>query len=379
MTDDDLRFGFGKNWADFVATQLTEDRIAQAEKHLLRFLGLDNLKGRSFLDIGCGSGLHSLAALRAGAERIVSFDFDPDSVATTLQLRAFADSPQRWSVTQGSVLDRDFMNTLEPADIVYSWGVLHHTGAMWNAIENAAIPMTPDGVFYIALYSSDAYIDPPPAYWLDLKRRYNLAGPLTKRWMEWQYAWRGSIWPEMKIWRNPLEVIRSYSKFRGMSYWTDVRDWLGGYPMEFAGNRETAVFCRERLDLDLINIYAGEGNTEFLFRRHGAANYWDQIVASRKLVPLIGPFIHRTGHAYQLDLPQFADRADDSNDPRRSRLMLYEDGAPLGFAHQSHATIESHGGGRYSHWCNYFVFSASDSSDPNSNGLQYAVADDGLP
>ena len=84
------------------------------------------------------------------------------------------------------------MKGLDLADIVYSWGVLHHTGEMWRAIENAALPIAPNGVFYIALYSSDGYLDPPPAYWLDVKKRYNRANPLIKRWMEWQYAWRVS-------------------------------------------------------------------------------------------------------------------------------------------------------------------------------------------
>ena len=107
--------------------------------------------------------------MRAGAERIVSFDFDPDSVATTKQLRAFAGEPSHWQVMQGSVLDEAFMKGLDPVDIVYSWGVLHHTGEMWRAIENAAMPIAPNGVFYIALYSSDAYLDPPPEYWLDIK------------------------------------------------------------------------------------------------------------------------------------------------------------------------------------------------------------------
>ncbi len=378
MTDETLRFGFGRNWSDFVDSHLTEARIAKAETHLLRFLRLPDLRGKRFLDIGCGSGLHSLAALRAGADSILSFDYDPDSVATTKRLRRFAGEPAHWRVLQGSVLDEGFMQSLEPADIVYSWGVLHHTGDLWRAVENAAIPMAENGVFYIALYSSDAYLDPTPQYWMAVKQRYNRAGSLEKRWMEWQYAWRESIYPQLQQQRNPFKLIAGYAS-RGMSFWTDVRDWLGGYPMEFAGNEETKAFCRDRLGLELLNIYAGEGNTEFLFRRQGSPNYWDAVRASTRLVALEGPFSHRNGHAYQASLPDHADSADDGEHPRRSRLMVYEDDQPIGFAHQTHVDIENHGGGRYSHWRETLIFSATDGTDPNNNGRRYAIADAMLP
>jgi SAM-dependent methyltransferase len=379
VIEEQLRFGFGKNWADFVDAHFSEERIDKAQEHLLRFLCLNDLAGKTFLDIGCGSGLHSLAALRAGAERIVSFDYDSDSVATTKHLRTFSGEPANWNVLQGSVLDQAFMTSLDTADIVYSWGVLHHTGDLWRAVENAAIPMRPDGVFYIALYSSDVYLDPPPEYWLDVKRRYNLAGPWRRRWMEWQYAWRESIFPDLKNRRNPFKSIMGYAASRGMSYWTDVRDWLGGYPMEFAGNGETKIFCRDRLGLELINISAGEGNTEFLFRRRGAQNYWDKVTADTVLIDLEGPFLHRAGQAYQTEIPNYADTADDIQHPRRSRLMLYEDREPVGFAHQTHADIAHHGGGRYSHWQQSLIFSSTDGSDPNSNGRRYAIANDMLP
>jgi SAM-dependent methyltransferase len=379
VSEEHLRFGFGKNWAEFVDAHFSEDRIEEAQKHLLRFLRLDDLAGKTFLDIGCGSGLHSLAALRAGAVRIVSFDYDSDSVATTKHLRAFAGEPAHWSVLQGSVLDPVFMQSLEPADIVYSWGVLHHTGDLWRAVENAAIPMRADGVFYIALYSSDVYLDPPPEYWLDLKRRYNRAGPWMKRWMEWKYAWRESIYPDLKNFRNPFKLILGYAASRGMSYWTDVRDWLGGYPMEFAGNEETKIFGHDRLGLELINISAGHGNTEFLFRHQGAKNYWDEVRATTRLTELHGPFLHRAGHGYQIDLPNYVETADDIQHPRRSRLMLYEDGEPVGFAHQTIADIENHGRGRYSHWQKFLIFSTTDGSNPNTNGRRYAIADDVLP
>ncbi len=379
MTQDTMRFGFGKNWAEFIDAHFSEDRIQEAQDHLLRFLQLDDLQGKTFLDIGCGSGIHSLAALRAGARAIMSFDYDADSVRTTRRLRAFAGEPAHWQVMQGSVLDRSFVAGLEPADVVYSWGVLHHTGEMWHAIENAAVPMAEQGVFYIALYTSDVYLNPTPEHWLRVKRAYNLAGPLKKRLMEWRHAWRVTFAPELRSGRNPFKAIREYAASRGMSYWTDVRDWLGGYPMEFAGIRETKEFCRDRLGLELLNISAGEANTEYLFRKAGVSSYWDQVMTKHETEMLAPPFVHRKGQAWSLTLPQHAGTGDDLQEPRRSRLMLFEDGVPLGFAHQTHADIEGHGGGRYSHWKDLLIFSTTDGSDPNTNGRRYTISIDMLP
>ena len=134
MQDPKERFAFGENWENFIKTQFSEDRIDSAQRQLLKSLHIDTLEGRHFLDIGCGSGLHSLAAFRSGAKSVHSFDYDPNSVKSTMMLHEFAGKPDNWTVEQGSVLDKNFMKKLKPADIVYSWGVLHHTGHMWEAI-----------------------------------------------------------------------------------------------------------------------------------------------------------------------------------------------------------------------------------------------------
>src|SRR5581483_9167978 len=189
--------------------------------------------------------------------------------------------------------------SLEPADIVYSWGVLHHTGDMWNAVRLAALPVKRDGVFYIALYSKEIYVNPPWQQWLEMKRAYNRASRLGKRLMEWDYAWRATIKGDLLSLRNPWRTIADYQRERGMSYWTDIRDWLGGCPMEFAGNMETARFCCQNLGLELINLRAGEGNTEYLFRQAGARNYWDSFIADKALVDLRPPFTHVGGYAWK--------------------------------------------------------------------------------
>jgi 2-polyprenyl-3-methyl-5-hydroxy-6-metoxy-1,4-benzoquinol methylase len=184
----DNRFSFGRNWRKFVQKNFSTERVAKAELRLLEVLKLDNLQGYTFLDIGCGSGLHSLAALKCGASRVVSFDYDPDSVEITKYLRTLEGNPPHWEVTQGSVLDEAFMHALPQADIIYAWGVLHHTGDTWKALTNSRVPLSPNGVAVIALYSYTCYYNAhlafgnlTPEQWLEIKQRYNKAGFFAKK------------------------------------------------------------------------------------------------------------------------------------------------------------------------------------------------------
>ncbi len=262
------RFAFGRNWRDFIDKNLSEERIGISQSYMLDFLDRDNLEGLSLLDIGCGSGLHSLAAIRAGADEVLGFDYDQDSVDTTkLVKQEKTPAADNWRIEQGSVLDKAYLNSLGQYDLVYSWGVLHHTGDQWNAIRNAGQRVKPGGLFYIALYSADAQIDPPPEFWLDVKQRYIKAGRLRKFGMEIWYLWRFSLGKNPRRIPGLIKTMREYRKSRGMSYMIDVRDWLGGWPMEFSHDEDVLKFCRDELSMELVKIKQGEANTEYLFRR----------------------------------------------------------------------------------------------------------------
>lgn len=264
ITDD--RFEFGKNWKNYIEKHFSQERVEISKRHMLDFLGVERLDGKTFLDIGCGSGLHSLAAIQAGAARVVSFDYDPQSVETTRFLKRHAGDPTHWTVQRGSVLDRAFMATLAPADIVYSWGVLHHTGDVWTAFRNAVERIGEHGTFYVALYSANVQVNPPPEFWLDVKRRYNASSALGKRAWELWYIWRFSM--NRRLWALPgvLKHVFQYKKSRGMSFYTDIKDWLGGWPMEFCRDEDVAALAKE-LGLEQTKIATGHANTEFLFVR----------------------------------------------------------------------------------------------------------------
>jgi len=260
----ELVFGFGENWARFL-TSLTDQQIEQATHGVRALLGRD-LRDKSFLDIGSGSGLSSLAARRLGAARVYSFDYDPQSVACTQELRRrFFPGDAAWTVSQGSVLDQAFLATLGQFDIVYSWGVLHHTGRMWVAIDNAARLVRPGGLFVIGIYNFRGGRR-GTATWTRLKRWYCKA----PRWQ--QVAWENAylVWDLVSmaaVGRNPIRMIREYHSGRGMSWRHDAIDWLGGYPYEAATPGEILEFVRRKFNFVLTrqNISLQLGVSEFVF------------------------------------------------------------------------------------------------------------------
>jgi len=262
-------YWFGKNWKQFLEENYSDERLLEAEMSLKSLFGEEGLAGKMFLDIGCGSGLFSLAAWRLGAAKITSIDVDRDSVECCRQLASQVDKKdtREWNIVQGSILDQALISGLAKCDVVYSWGVLHHTGNMWKAIENAGTLVSPGGMFMIGIYNWQGGRRGTAA-WQKLKKWYCTAPRWQSRLWEWSYiSWK--LLYMVLVLRNPITHIRDYQKNnRGMSWFRDVSDWLGGYPYEAATPEEILDFGRNRLGFELIKqkINCGLGISEFLFK-----------------------------------------------------------------------------------------------------------------
>jgi 2-polyprenyl-3-methyl-5-hydroxy-6-metoxy-1,4-benzoquinol methylase len=263
------RFEFGKNWARFLSV-LDDQRIAQAERSLREMLDRQTLAGARFLDIGSGSGLFSLAARRLGA-RVHSFDYDPHSVACTRELKArYFPGDLQWQIERGSVLDLPFVEGLGQFDVVYSWGVLHHTGAMWRALDHAQRPVAPGGRLFVAIYNDTGS---QSARWKAIKRTYSRLPRVLRS----PFALAVSAPEEVKAMARatlrgrPQDYVHSWTRYdrsRGMSHWHDIVDWVGGYPYECARPDAIFSFFHDRgFALEKLKIGGGLGCTEYVLSR----------------------------------------------------------------------------------------------------------------
>jgi 2-polyprenyl-3-methyl-5-hydroxy-6-metoxy-1,4-benzoquinol methylase len=251
-------FDFGSNWQDFSERRIDAQRLAIAVRSLQMLLQRDTLNSVSFLDVGCGSGLFAIAAYQMGA-KVIGIDIDPRCVAVSERncARLVAGAPITFR--KASALQAETLDALGFFDVVYAWGSLHHTGAMWTAIHNVARQVSPGGTLVLAIYNNH-FTSP---VWKGIKWLYNRLPTLAQRIMIVLFAGIIYVAKFIVTWRNPLE------KERGMDFWFDVIDWVGGYPYEYASPQEVEHFvCAQGFVLRrYIDAHVPTGCNEFVFQQ----------------------------------------------------------------------------------------------------------------
>ena len=260
-----MNFDFGKNWAEFSAQALTREKVDQSRAAFLALMDGIPLKDRRFLDIGFGQGLSLLAAASEGAAA-VGCDINPTCAAVLVDNRRYYPGlPEiRIRVFVGSILDGPVVVRLREAepdgyDIVHSWGVVHHTGHMSLAIENAASLVKAGGYLVLAVYNRHWS---SPA-WKCIKAFYNASPVPVRKGMIAVFCPIISLAKRWVTGRDPGK------KERGMDFYYDVIDWVGGYPYEYASVAEVRdQVCR--LGFEVVKINPAEtptGCNEYVFRK----------------------------------------------------------------------------------------------------------------
>jgi len=286
-----ITFSFGKNWVDYVKNFLDKEKLDVAKESFKKYLPIEEYKDKTLIDVGCGSGIFSFNALRLGAQKVISFDIDKYAIEATkiVKKKFYFLLPQnsQWEIFEGNILDKNLVNKLkEQGDIVYSWGVLHHTGKMWQAISNALQLVKPGGIFIVAIYNRA----PSSNFWLRVKKIYNCVPKFLKLIMVYTvftYIILRRIGSYLKatvfLKKRPFELKELFERERGMSIFYDVVDWLGGYPYEYASFEEVKEFI-ENLGFTLVKAptklpsvpktlfnrfsFSYTGNNEFVFRKN---------------------------------------------------------------------------------------------------------------
>ena len=263
----ETHFEFGKNWSSY-SELIGQPQIDEAKRGLLKLLTVDELRGKSFLDIGCGSGLHALAAAQLGVSCIQAFDIDPDSVATTKAVLTRHVVSVPWQAEQVSVFDLDPQRH-GSFNIVYSWGVLHHTGDMNAAIEKAASLVAPGGMLVLALYRRTR----SDWFWVPEKRWYTNTSPSKQKLARSAYITLMRLLYRLRG-RDFSAYVANYKSSRGMDFDHDVHDWLGGYPYESILASELGPRL-DALGFTAVRVMAsgmtlgllGSGCDEYVYRR----------------------------------------------------------------------------------------------------------------
>jgi 2-polyprenyl-3-methyl-5-hydroxy-6-metoxy-1,4-benzoquinol methylase len=215
-----IRFAFGKNWQSYSIKSLTPERIEDSCRAFRNLVSGIDLQDKKYIDIGYGQGLSLIAAAQMGAN-VLGIDVDKDNIDALRRVLQASGYPEFIETQSVSILNEVFVYEHRGCfDIVHSWGVLHHTGDMRKAIENACALVAEGGHFICSIYNKH-WTSP---IWKIIKSSYNhLPGSL-------QRVMISLLYPAIYIAKFLVTRKNPKQMDRGMDFLHDVVDWVGGYP-----------------------------------------------------------------------------------------------------------------------------------------------------
>lgn len=235
-----MQFDFGQNWKEYSENVLDNTRLNQARIAFDELTHDISFEGKTFVDIGFGQGM-SLIIATEKAEKTVGCDINPkcDQVLKANQ-KVFSKSTKEIPTVVGSILEPKVVEAIlaknndEKYDIVHSWGVLHHTGDMMAAVKHATSLVKPNGYFILAIYNRHWSSLP----WLFIKWAYCKSPKFIQK------LFIGIFYPIIWLAKFLVTGKNPNIKERGMDFYYDVVDWVGGYPYEYASIDEMNIIMK---------------------------------------------------------------------------------------------------------------------------------------
>lgn len=125
-----------------------------AESHIPAFCEFDRWRGKRVLEIGCGIGTMAVNFARAGAN-YTGVELSETSLALTRQRFDVYELSGKFYQGNAELLT-DFV-PIEPYDLVFTWGVIHHSPNPHKILQQARHYMQPGTVLKVMVYASNSW------------------------------------------------------------------------------------------------------------------------------------------------------------------------------------------------------------------------------
>lgn len=133
-----------------------EARKYKVEPHIPGFADFAKWKDKRVLEVGCGIGTDTINFARAGAQ-VTAVDLSDKSIEVARQRAKVFGLEDRIRFFHGNCEQLDMLVPVEPFDLVYSFGVIHHTPHPERALDGIRKFLTPASELRLMVYTRVSY------------------------------------------------------------------------------------------------------------------------------------------------------------------------------------------------------------------------------